>query len=139
MEQFKTFVRRVLSELSADRLSFIAMVQQIGADQKTIIASINQAAADLKTIIADIQKETQLIMTSKEELDALTAQVTENENTEQSAIVLLNNISAQLIAQATDPVAVNALGVRLKASAAALAAAITANTPAAPPAPAPTT
>ena len=65
------------------------------------------------------------------ELDALTAQVTENESLEQSAITLIQGIAAQLAAAKDDPVKIQALADSLKGSAASLADAITANTPAA--------
>lgn len=61
--------------------------------------------------------------------DALTAQVAENTDVEQSAIVLLQAISEQLRNAAGDPAEVNALAARLKSSADSLAAAIVANTP----------
>ena len=64
-------------------------------------------------------------------LDILTAQVTENISVEQSAIQLLANLSAALIAAKNNPVAVQALADQLKSSDQALASAITANTPAA--------
>lgn len=70
-------------------------------------------------------------------LDDLTTQVTANTTVEQSAITLIQGIAAQLAAAATDPAKISALSSQLKTSADALAAAITANTPAAPPAPAP--
>ena len=65
------------------------------------------------------------------QLDALTKQVTENETVEGSAVTLMNNLSAIIAANKTDPAALQALSDSLKNSADALAAAITANTPAA--------
>lgn len=67
---------------------------------------------------------------AKSNLDVLTAQVTENISVEQSAIQLLSNLSAALIAAKNDPVAIQALADQLKTSDQELAAAITANTPA---------
>jgi hypothetical protein len=69
------------------------------------------------------------------ELDNLTVQVKANEDLENSAITLLNGLSAQIAAIKNDPVAIQALADSLKANAANLSAAIIANTPAAPPAP----
>jgi hypothetical protein len=63
------------------------------------------------------------------ELDALTAQVTENTNVENSAVQLIQNIAAQLAAAGTDPAKLTALSATLKTSSDALAASITANTP----------
>ena len=65
------------------------------------------------------------------ELDALTTQVSENTTVEGSAVQLLTNLAAQITALKNDPVALAALASRLKGSSDALAAAITANTPAA--------
>jgi hypothetical protein len=63
-------------------------------------------------------------------LDVLTAQVTANTDVEASAIQLLTNLSAALVAAKNDPVAVQALADQLKTSGDKLAAAIVANTPA---------
>lgn len=65
-------------------------------------------------------------------LDELTAQVTKNNDTIESAITLLGNIKALLDAAGTDPVALKALSDSLGAEDDKLAAAIVANTPAAP-------
>lgn len=67
------------------------------------------------------------------DLDALKLQVQANTSAEASAVTLLNGLSAQLAAIATDPVAVAALAAQLKTSADSLSAAIVANTPAAAP------
>jgi hypothetical protein len=67
-------------------------------------------------------------------LAALSQQVTETTSVEASAVTLIQGLSAQLTEVANDPAAVTALAAKLKTSADALAAAITANTPAAPPA-----
>jgi len=63
-------------------------------------------------------------------LDVLTAQVTANTDVEASAIQLLTNLSAALVAAKNDPVAVQALADQLKTSGDKLAAAVVANTPA---------
>jgi hypothetical protein len=65
------------------------------------------------------------------DLTTLTAQVTANTDVEASAVILINGLAAQLLAAKNDPVAIQALADKLNASAASLAAAITANTPAA--------
>ena len=71
------------------------------------------------------------------DLTALTAQVAANTDLENSAITLIQALAAEFAAAAADPGAVAALATRLKASATALAAAISANTTG-PVAPAPT-
>jgi hypothetical protein len=66
------------------------------------------------------------------DLTALTSQVTATTTVEQSAITLIQGIASQLSQAGTDPVKLSALQSQLSTSAAALAAAVTANTPAAP-------
>ena len=61
-------------------------------------------------------------------LEDLEKQVTDNTTIEQSAIVLIQGIAAQLNEVATDPGKVQALADQLKNSAANLAACIQANT-----------
>jgi hypothetical protein len=85
----------------------------------------------LDQIITMLQAISKQETKMSQQLDALTAQVTENTNVEASAVTLLQNIAAQLEAAKTDPVKLQALKDQLQNSAAALAAAITANTPAA--------
>lgn len=65
------------------------------------------------------------------DLSVLTAQVTANTDVEASAIQLLANLSAALVAAKNDPVAIQALADQLKNSGDKLAAAVVANTPAA--------
>lgn len=69
--------------------------------------------------------------TIKEAFDTLTTQVKANTDAEQAAITLINGIAARVEAAAGDPAATQALSDQLKASADVLAAAVTANTPAA--------
>ena len=63
---------------------------------------------------------------------ALTSQVAQNTQVEASAVTLIQGLAAQITANATDPAAIQALAAQLNTSAAALASAITANTPATP-------
>lgn len=73
-----------------------------------------------------------------QEMDDLKAAVANEGTAVQSAIVLLNGLSAQIAATAGDPAAAAALAADVNTQAAALAAAVAANTPAAPaPTPAP--
>ena len=65
------------------------------------------------------------------QLDTLTAQVSNNTDAVESAVTLLNNISAELKAAGTDPVKLQALADTLKNEDDKLAAAVVANTPAA--------
>lgn len=75
------------------------------------------------------EREGDLIML---DLTALTAQVAANTSAEASAVTLIQAIAAQLAAASGNQPAVDALAAQLKASADALAAAVVANTPAAP-------
>lgn len=59
----------------------------------------------------------------------LTTQVNNEITVEQSAITLIQGLAAQLIANANDPAAVQALADKIQASATSLAAAVSANTP----------
>ncbi len=70
-----------------------------------------------------------------QQLDDLTAQVTANTDVVNSALTLIKGLAAALEAAGTDPAKLDALKASLKASDDALAAAVAANTPAAPPAP----
>jgi uncharacterized protein YigA (DUF484 family) len=94
-------------------------------------------------MVRDIQVKLDLILvqfdklreehrTMSAELDALTAQVAETNDVEQSAIVLLNGLAAQLAAIANDPAAIAALADSLHVKSDELAAAVVANTPAEP-------
>lgn len=65
-------------------------------------------------------------------LDALSAQVQANNDLAASAIALIQGLAKQISDNVNDPVALAALADSLKASDADLAAAIAANTPAAP-------
>ena len=73
-------------------------------------------------------------MSSTSALAALQAQVAQNTTIEASAVTLIQGLAAQIAAAAGNPAALTQLTTNLNASAQALAAAITANTPAAPPA-----
>jgi hypothetical protein len=64
-----------------------------------------------------------------EQLDKLTTEVTETVTIQQSAILLLQGLSAQIAAMKDDPIALQGLADSLDASSNALAEAIAANTP----------
>lgn len=67
------------------------------------------------------------------EFDALTAEVARNTTEDQSVIALVNGLADQIAALKDDPAALQALADQLRASNDAVAAAIAANTPSAPP------
>lgn len=64
-------------------------------------------------------------------MQALTNQVTATTDAEAAATLVIQGIAAQILAAQGDPSAIQALTTQLQASAANLAAAVTANTPAA--------
>jgi len=66
------------------------------------------------------------------DLTTLTQEVQENQDAIASAVTLLNGLKAALDAAGTDPAALQALSDSLSANTDALAAAVAANTPAAP-------
>jgi len=63
------------------------------------------------------------------ELDTLKSEVEHTTTVEDSAIVLLNGLSAQIASLKGDPAALQALADQLSAKSADLAAAVSANTP----------
>lgn len=87
----------------------------------------------LQTISDQLKRIEQKEIQMSAELDALTADVANETAVDQSAITLINGIAAKLDAMKNDPAAIAALSTQLKSSSAALAAAVTANTPAEPP------
>jgi hypothetical protein len=79
----------------------------------------------LRAVIAQGEK-------MSKEFDDLTAEVAAETTVEASAITLIQGFAAQLAAAGTDPVKLKALTASIKTSSDALAAAVVANTPAAP-------
>lgn len=98
--------------------------------------------AELKQGLATITRKLDALLSSEgrmtAELQALTDQVTQTTALEESAIQLITGLAGQLEAAKEDPAQVQALADSLKAESAQLAAAIAANTPAAPAPPATT-
>jgi len=80
-----------------------------------------------------VNTEELLIWARKEHMTVadIKAKVDAETTVEQSAITLLTNLSALIKANANDPAAIQAIGNELDADNAALAAAVTNNTPAA--------
>jgi Ca2+-binding RTX toxin-like protein len=84
--------------------------------------------AEIRGMLAQLIQGNKSMTTT---LDALTSEVANNTSVEQSAVTLLGNLKTALDAAGTDPVALKALSDQLATNDAALASAITANTPAA--------
>lgn len=80
-----------------------------------------------------IKGERKQMSTTNTALAALQEQVAQNTSIEESAVTLIEGLAAQIAAAGTDPAALAALTASLQTSAADLAKAIAANTPAQPP------
>ena len=90
---------------------------------------MSQVLARLDSVVSLLNGLTVKVNTMSAELDALSAAVAAEDTVIDSAITLLQGLSAQITALKTDPVALQALADDVTAKAAALAAAVTANTP----------
>ncbi len=90
--------------------------------------SRNEKLDEILRLLHLLVKGEKIIMA---DLTALEAAVKANTDAEDSALTLITTIAAELAASKTDPAKVQALANKLNASAAALAAAVVANTPAA--------
>ena len=89
----------------------------------------------LNAILRTVNKTYAEVMKMSVELDALTAKVTEIETVDDSIIALVQGLAAQIVALKEDPVALQALADSLQGEIDKVQAAVTANTPAEPPAP----
>lgn len=92
----------------------------------------NVADPQVLAALAKLSQQMEKVMT---DLTALTAEVARNTTVDQSAITLLQGLAAQIESLKTDPAALQSLADSLRGSSDALAAAVAANTPAAPPTP----
>lgn len=84
---------------------------------------------DIQTTLTAVQQKEDHM---SQELDDLTASVAANKTVEQSAITLIQGLSAQITAAAGNPAALAALAADLNTQANDLATAVAAGTPAAP-------
>ena len=91
-----------------------------------------RAAQRHAEIIKALNAITKQGVTMTQEVDDLQAAVAAEGTVIDSAITLLNGLSARIADLAEDPVALKALSVEVKAKSDALAAAVVANTPAEP-------
>lgn len=87
--------------------------------------------AKLDVIIAMLDDVLRKEIQMSAAMDALSAQVKANVDAEASAMVLINGLVDQIIANKEDPVALQKMADDLKASATSLSANVVANTPAA--------
>lgn len=94
-----------------------------------VVIELPQSTAQLDRIEAAFTAVATKLETIMADLTALTAAVTKSTDAEQSAITLLQGLSAQISALKTDPVALQTLADQLNSKADDLAAAVVANTP----------
>lgn len=100
------------------------------------LEAIHSLLLSLETRVTRIEKKEDQIMVA---LTDVAAAVEAEDTVIASAVVLLNSIGAQIAAAGTDPVALAALQTDIQTNTAILAAAVLANTPAAPSSAAPVT
>ena len=117
----------VLAEYLEGHLALLGIAQRDSAKHRT--GQLEQRLERIERLLIHNLKNESIIMT---DLTQLTQAVNDSVTVEESAITLLNGLKAQLDAAGTDPVALKALSDSLAAEKDKLAAAITANTPAAP-------
>lgn len=118
------------------------VIDSIALSLELVKAALSSMALDLASVRSEIPNILRGMSVMSAELDALTAQVATNGTVIDSAIVLINGIAAQIAAAVaaappgTDPAllaSLTTLSSDLGTKDAALAAAVTANTPAAAP------
>lgn len=97
-----------------------------GYGQKSDLTVINHK---LDIILKILQRMYQMEVHMTQELDSLEVAVAENESLDDSIVVLLNGIAAQLAAIKDDPKRIAALAASLVAKSQVLKDAILANTP----------
>lgn len=103
----------------------------VGEVAAAIVRALKPRFDSIDAALAAIKKQEGTEMAA---IDDLTAEVTRNTTVEASALVLIQGFAAQLAAAGTDPAKLAALQATLKQNDDDLAAAVAANTPAAPPA-----
>lgn len=96
-----------------------------------LVETLGKLDAKLSTLLVTSASVSREVHHMSAELDALTTTVNDTKTVEDSAIVLLTNLSGLITAAKDDPAALTALAADLKAKSDQLAAAVVANTPAA--------
>ena len=107
------------------------MLGDIRVDLEELSSKLDAVLALQSKTLEAVQQILKLEVAMTAQLDTITAQVATTEDVEDSATQLLNGLSALILSLKDDPVAIAALAGRLQSSAADLAAAVVANTPAA--------
>jgi len=95
-----------------------------------VLTELKSQSKNLEAFFNHLTKQEKLLMT---DLTALTDAVTQDTDVVNSAITLITGLAAEIQAAGTDPVALQSIVDQLNTNNTQLAAAVTANTPAAPP------
>jgi prophage DNA circulation protein len=101
----------------------------------TLVQTVKNIDSHVTSLVQQTQQWSGKMAAIDDALKTLTDQVSQATDAEEGAATLLSNLATLIQQNAGNPQAVTDLATKLKASTDALAAAITANTPAAPAAP----
>jgi hypothetical protein len=105
---------------------------RIPVHDSEVSAKLDAVLAKLDDVITVFQQEEEQVSL---DLSALTAAVQSDTDATSSAVTLIQTLASEITNVAGDQTAVNDLATQISSAAQSLAAAVTANTPAAPPAP----
>jgi hypothetical protein len=94
-----------------------------------MIGAIARIDRNVARLIGETQKMESSMAAMDDAMAQLTTQIQANTSAEASAVALIQQLATLIGANATDPATITSLAASLKTSAAALAAAISANTP----------
>lgn len=94
-----------------------------------LIGAVARIDRNVSRLVGDTKQMEMQMAAIDDAITNLTTQVQANTDAEASAVHLIQQLATLIGASATDPAAVTALAQKLKDSADALAAAVTANTP----------
>jgi hypothetical protein len=111
----------IMNELFALRAQLTQLNSRVGA-----------LSANFTNAVSHLTKMEKIMSSFDDALAGLRTQVAANTSAEGSAVTLIQQLAALIAANVSDPAKLTELSTQLKASADALAAAVTANTPAAP-------
>jgi len=111
---------------SGDPKKFVWIGDQ---DWSWLIGAVARIDRNVARLLGETQRVETKMAAVDDALQALTDQVTANTSAEASAAALISELAGMIQTHVDNPVALTDLAAKLKASADALAAAVTANTP----------
>lgn len=103
----------------------------LGGQLDNALSTLSGIVTKLDTVITSQDELVQEGEKMSAEIDDLTAEVARDRTVNESAVTLLNGLSAQILSLQNDPAALRALASNLRSNSDALAAAVVTNTPAA--------